>query len=318
VSARFPSRFSKGVLDLLAETVLEPAFAPEEIERAVKLQLAQIAEAQDRPVSLAFRNLFPFLFPGSHYGYFRAGQPGEIAAFTPRDARAFWEFQRAMPWTMAVCGVFDRQEILALAQRLATPAPAQPPAFVRPAWTERRELTLTLPGRNQTHLLQIYPVAGKQSPDTPALEVLKTALAGQSGLLFKDLRDAQGLGYSVTAFLWQAPETGFLAFYIGAAPDKRQQALDGFNRIARDLAAHGLPQDLLDRAKNSLEGDYYQERQSLASRSHEAAGNLALGLPLDFERELLAKVRQLAPEDVKRLAAQTLDPAKATLLVIEP
>jgi len=318
VSARFPSRFSKAVLDVLAETVLEPAFAPKEIDRAVKLQLAQIAEAQDRPVSLGFRNLFPFLFPHSHYGYFRAGKPGELEAFKPQDARAFWEAQRAMPWTMAVCGVFDRQEVLELASRLLVKNPGTPPAFTKPAWTDVRELTLTLPGRNQTHLILLYPVAGKASPDTPALEVLKTALAGQSGLLFKDLRDGQGLGYSVTAFLWQAPETGFLAFYIGTTPDKRQQALDGFTRIAGELAAKGLPQELLDRARNSLEGDYYQERQSLASRSHEASANLAAGLPLDFERELLARVRALGPEDVRRLAAHVLDPAKAKLLVIEP
>ncbi|GFK92625.1 putative zinc protease [Fundidesulfovibrio magnetotacticus] len=318
VSASYPARFSKDVLEILAEAILEPAFAPDEIERAAKLQLAQIAQAQDRPMSLAFRHLFPYLYPGSHYGYLRAGTPEAVAAFTPEDARAYWEAQRALPWTMAVCGVFDRQEILELAQRIgATPATAAP-GFTQPAWTGEKQLALNLPGRNQTHILRVYPVPGRTSPDSPALELLKTALAGQGGLLFKDLRDNQGLGYSVTAFLWQAQETGFLAFYIGTTPEKRQQALDGFDRIARDIAAQPLPLELLQRAMNSLEGDYYQDRQSLSSRSHEAAGNLAFGLPLDYERELLAKARQLGPEDVRKLAAQVLDPEKARLLVIEP
>jgi zinc protease len=318
ISARYPERFSKDIQDLLAEVIREPAFAQAEVERAKKIQLAQIAEASDRPTSLAFRHLFPFLYPGSTYGYFRAGQPAEVAAFTPGDARAFWEKQRTMPWVLAVCGVFDRKAVLELASKLAAGSPGVAPAFPAPAWSSKHDMSLTLAERNQTHLFWIFPVPGKLSPDTPALEVLKTALAGQGGLLFQDLRDRHGLGYSVTAFLWQSPNTGFLAFYIGTTPDKEAQSMDGFKRVAAELAAEGLENALIDRAKNSLEGDYYQERQSLGSRSQEASQNLAMGYPLDFEREILSRVRGLTGAQLAEVAKKYLDPSKAYLLKIAP
>ncbi|MBI4806412.1 MAG: insulinase family protein [Desulfovibrio sp.] len=318
ISARYPERFSKDILNLLAEVVGEPAFAQAEVDRAKKMQLAQIAEASDRPTSLAFRHLFPFLYPGSTYGYFRAGLPEEVAAFTPGNARAFWEKQRAMPWVLAVCGVFDRKAVLDLASKLAAGPAAIAPGFPAPAWSAKHDMSLTLAERNQTHLFWIFPLPGKLSSDTPALEVLKTALAGQGGLLFQDLRDKQGLGYSVTAFLWQSPNTGFLAFYIGTTPDKEAQAMDGFKRVAAELASKGLEDALINRAKSSLEGDYYQERQSLGSRSQEASQNLAMGYPLDFEREILSRVRILTGAQITEVAGKYLDPSKAYLLKIAP
>jgi len=321
LSARYPARFAPDIIGpdgVLAEIVREPAFAAPEVERAKKIQLAQIAEASDRPTSLAFRHLFPFLYPQSHYGYFRAGQPAEVAAFTPEDAVAFWKKQRSMPWVMAVCGVFDRQAVLDLASKLAAGPAAAAPVFPAPAWSSKHDMSLTLAERNQTHLFWIFPLPGKLSSDTPALEVLKTALAGQGGLLFQDLRDKQGLGYSVTAFLWQSPNTGFLAFYIGTTPDKEAQAMDGFKRVAAELASKGLEDALINRAKSSLEGDYYQERQSLGSRSQEASQNLAMGYPLDFEREILSRVRILTGAQITEVAGKYLDPSKAYLLKIAP
>ena len=87
LSARYPARFAPdliGVKGVLPEIGREPAFAAAEVERAKKIQLSQTAEASDRPTSLPFRHLFPFLYPQGHYGYFRAGQPAEpIAARQP-------------------------------------------------------------------------------------------------------------------------------------------------------------------------------------------------------------------------------------------
>lgn len=318
VSASTPSRFAPDVLKLFGEVILTPAFDPAEVGRAKRIQLAQIAETKDRPTSLAFRHLFPFIYPSGHYGYFRAGQPEDVERYTAEDARALWRRQRAMPWVMSVCGVFDREAVLKLAGELAVEREGTPASFGAPAWGEKKELSIKLAERNQTHLFWVFPLPGKDDPDTPALEVLKTALAGQGGLLFQDLRGKNGLGYSVTAFLWQAPKTGLMAFYIGTTPEQEGAAMEGFKRVAAELALKGLPPELIERAKNSLEGEYYQERQSLASRSGEASSNLVMGYPLDFERELLGRARALSSDQVTAAARKWLDPGKAYLLKIEP
>lgn len=318
LSARYPTRFEGEVLELFTEMVRQPAFAPQEFDRARQMQIAAIEQAEDKPTGLAFRNLFPFLLPGSHYGYFRAGQPLELAGFDSQQAKGLWEKQRAMPWVLSVCGVFDRKAVLALAASLADGPARSAPEFTAPAWGNERELQLTLKERNQTHLFWVFPVPGEQSPDTPALELLQTALSGQGGVLFRDLRDKQGLGYVVTCHLWQAPETGFMALYIGTYPDKADQAMAGFRNVVAELGGKGLPEEEIDGAKQALEGEYYMGHQSLASRSHDAAQNLVMGYALDRDREIVTQAQAVTPAEVIAVAKKYLDPSKAYLLKIVP
>ena len=152
----------------------------------------------DRPLGLAFRRLFPFLFSGPGYGSLVLGTPESIETMTPAEARAFWQRQRGLPFVISACGDFDRDAVLTLAKRLRG-AIGQPTAFAQPApvWNDARSETLKLPGRNQVHLLKIFRAPALTAPDSPALAVLKEVLSGQSGLLFRELRDNRITSYNV-------------------------------------------------------------------------------------------------------------------------
>jgi zinc protease len=319
VGARFPSRFQADLYGLFAEVLTTPAFAPAEVARDVKDQLADIKAKEDEPMGLAFRRIFPFLFGDSPYGSMRLGQADTVAKFTPKDVAGFWKAQQAMPWVLAVCGDFDPAAVRRLAEGLAKAAgPAKPFAYPTPTWGQTRDGTATLAERNQTHLFMIFPVPGSDSPETPALTLLNETLAGQSGLLFTRLRDGENLGYSVTSFLWQSPRAGFLAFYIGTSPDKTEAALAGFTQVAEQLRATPLPDELMLRAKNVLAGDYYRGRQSLKARSSEAASALARGLPLDHERQVVEAAQQVSAETLQELAGKYLLPQKAYHFSVKP
>lgn len=318
LSATYPVRFEADVLDLFADTALAPAFAPRELAHARQEQEAAIRQRSDQPLGLAFMHLFPFLYPGSPYGYLHLGEIKDLPRLDAQAARAFWDRQRRQPWTLAACGSFDPERVAALARRLAEADPAEPFSFPAAAMNGRGSKDLTLAKRNQTHLIVSFPAPGLDSPDSPGLDLLRQVLAGQGGVLFRELRDKQGLGYSVTALLWQAPKAGFLAFYIGTSPDKADQALAGFKAVVDDLRAQDLPADEVERAKNLMSGDYYRENQSLAARSSEAAGLAARGYALDQNRANIAAAAQLAPADLRRLAGVWLRWDKTAVLRVAP
>ncbi len=319
VSARFPTRFTADILPLVEATILAPDFPEAELGRVRQEQLAAIKRREDRPLGLAFRRLFPFLFSGPGYGSLILGDPASVEGLTPRQARGFWQRQRGLPLSIAVCGDFDRDAVLALARRLrgGTGQAADVTPAV-PVWKEEREAVEHLPGRNQVHLLKVFPAPGLTDPDSPALAVLKEVLSGQSGLLFRELRDKQGLGYSVTAMLWQTPGAGFIAFYIGTEPDKAGQALAGFDAAIEGLRAAELSAEEVRRAVNILQGDYWRERQSISSRAGEAASLMTMGLPLDFARRQVEAAGAVTPGEIKALAARILRPEEARLLRVEP
>lgn len=314
---RYPERFNKDMLALFREVLEQPAFRNEEVDREKKNQIAAIALREDQPLSLAFRHLTPFLFPDQPYGYYQLGMPETVATFTREDIIRFWREQSSMPWVLSVCGSFDRDEIVALAKSLPVPSKTAP-APMQPKWTDKRELTLTLPGRNQEHLLLIFPTVGGSSPEAPRFDLMEAVLSGMSGILFTNLRDEKGLGYTVTAMKWQTELTGFLAFYIGTEPARSEESLKGFAAVLRELQNKALPKSELEKAVRQIEGDYYRNNQSLASRSSEAATLLALGYPITYNLDVIEAVKKLTPKDLQTLAREYLKRDAAYLIRVVP
>jgi zinc protease len=312
-----PSRFQADYFTMLDNILNKPRFEEEEIRREANTMKSAIRRREDMPMAYLFSKLNPFLFSENHaYGLDGLGTPQNLDRFDGGAIRAFWKRQISQPWVLSIAGDFDREAVLAMAKNLPS---AQKSAFsvTAPVWGRERNLTLNLPGRNQAHLLRIFKAVPLKHRDAPALMLLQTILSGQSGLLFSALRDEQGLGYSVTAFYRTMPEAGFLALYIGTTPDKAGQARQGFARTTEELRTAPLPEKLLQAAANQLLGNYYRERQSLASRAGEAATDAVLNQPADFHKDLIARAAALTPSDIQAAAKRylTADDAYEVLLL---
>ena len=318
VSAKYPVRFEDDMIALFEETLEKPAFEEKDVDRVRQEQVADIEQKKDRAMGLAFRHMFPFLFPESKYGYLHLGTGEILKTLGKAEVSDYWKRQRSRPWVMAVSGAYTRDRVVELAERLARGAEQAEIDFPDPRWGGDGELKLDMPGRNQTHLLAVFPVPGVLHENTAALRLLDKALSGQGGMLFRELREEKGLGYSVSAMLWQTQHVGFLAFYIGTSPQGAPQALQGFTDIAGRLGREKLPEEEISRAKNLIKGEYYRSHQSLSSRSREAAGLTLRGLPVDYNRVLVDKARGLSAEELKKTAAEYLNWDRAYIIRIDP
>lgn len=306
ISATSPSRYSGDIFGYVAEMMEKPLFSDQELISVAHDMAADLMQRQDNPMALAASKVPPFLFGSSHpYGMDPLGSLENIRRFTRGDVLSYWKKQKGQPWSLAICGTFDRKAVLAFAKSLPKPTAGAAPVAA-PQWTKEKLLSLPMPKRNQAHLMLIFPTVKRTDPDAPALEALQSVLAGQSGLLFSQLRDVEGLGYTVTAVNRYRPECGYMLFYIGTTPDRVDKARAGFERIIADVRTKLLPKELLASGTNQLEGDYYRERQSLSSRSGEAATLSCLGEPLDLEKTLLENVKKVTPEQVRAVAQKYL------------
>jgi len=321
LESKFPSRFSKKILPLIEDVILTPAWLGEEIERAKEDQIAAVKQSEDRPLGLMFRHLFPYLFANAPYSYLSEGTAEGVKTLQRKDAVDFWTRQSKEPFVLAVVGDYDRKQITTFAEQIAKAMKTSAPKYVfqDAVWNKEREKTMTLPDRNQAHMLLTFPVPGKDDLEASAeLNVLKAALSGQSGLLFRDMRDKQGLGYTVTAILWQTRQDGLMALYIGTQPEKVDQALNGFNKVIHDLQTTLLPEEEISRARNILTGDYYQEHQSLLSRSREAASLMVQGFNMEHKRLVIDRSKSVTAEEIRDLVRKYMTPDKAYLMKVVP
>lgn len=306
VSLTGPARFNADYFALLGDLLHKPTFAEKDVRRQADTLKAALVRRQDNPMSFMGSKVNGFLFPGGQpYGFDGLGTAENQDRFGPKDVQAFWKQQNAQPWILSVAGDFDREKVLAFARSLPVPT-ASAVDVPQPAWGADKRLPLSLPGRQQAHLLLAFHAVPLDHPDAPALMLLESVLSGQSGLLFNKLRDEQGLGYTVTAFYRSLPEAGFMAFYIGTTPRNLDVARQGFSGIIKDIKTDLLPAELLAKGLNRMEGSYYRGRQSLGARADEAASERLLGQPQDFQKHLLEKAAKVTPEQLRDVARKYL------------
>jgi zinc protease len=123
--------------------------------------------------------------------------------------------------------------------------------------------------KEQAHLIIGFPGVRVTDDDRHALEMVAAILAGQSGRLFMDLRDRQGLAYSVTAWSQEAVDPGYFVLYIGTDPSKLDRARKGIHHHLQRLLDEPVGADEIERAARYLVGTFeigLQRGGAVASR----------------------------------------------------
>jgi zinc protease len=134
--------------------------------------------------------------------------------------------------------------------------------------------------------------------------------SGLGGRLFEALRDRRSLAYTVLASAWQKARGGALVTYIATSPEReteaREQMLVELDRFAEEPVAEAE----LRGAVNYLAGQAEVSRQNAASVAGEILECWIAAGSLEEMADPGAAYRAVTAEDVQRLAASSLDPAR--------
>jgi len=308
-------------LDLLAEALLEPAFAAEEIEKERDETLAALERREDQLGARVF-DLFAETHYRSHpYRMPIAGTRASIEALT-RDALLAHHARLVDPrhLVVALVGDVDPDDAAAeLSKRLGSlAAPEEPPWSlppVEPGPAEARERVLRKE-RAQAHLVIGFRGLALGDPDREALEVLTQVLSGQGGRLFLELRDRRSLAYSVSALSIEGLAPGFFAVYIATAPDKLADARRGVLEQLDAVLSAPPGEDELERARRYLIGSFAIDQQRAAVRASHVSLDSLYGLGPDADRRYVERIRAVTPADAHRVARRLLRPDLATTAII--
>ncbi len=306
-------------LGMFFDAMNEATFAPDELELLRALVLEDIKNKLDNPAGLAFELFGRSLWLQHPYRRDALGTPAVVTAATSEALRAFWH-QRALPAqaVLTFVGDVDPDDVLdavseALAGRSAGRASAPSPG-AEPPPSEPRTARLVR-ARAQSHLVTGTRGLTLDDDDRFSLELLSSALSGQGGRLFLELRDKQSLCYSVSAFAVEGIEPGSFAVYMGTSPDKVDQALAGIDKLLAEVAEQGITQAELERSKRYLIGNHQIGLQRLGSRATAMALNELYGLGHTAHRAYPARIDAIALADVRRVAAKVLSGARVTTVV---
>lgn len=310
-------------LGLLAQLVSCPSFPAHEVERARAETLDMLEAREDEPANLAEDRLSELLYgPGHPYGRLAIGSRPGVAGVSAAALAAFHAARYRPDGSFLVAsGAFDPEELTAVlgrafarwegrAERVAIPPLAGDPAATRGdvPWKGAAQAEIRVGGVGLRRASQDWVAAG----------VANYILGGSTitGRLGANLREDKGWTYGVrSAFSAGAEPAGWAvetAVDVEVAEDALREILGEIERMVREP----VPEAELRRAKDALVLSLPRAFETPSRVVSRFTTLEAYDLPRDYWERFPAEVERVTAEEVRRVSAAYLDPARLARVVV--
>lgn len=316
------------VLPVVADVVRAPAFpAPDVATRRGEL-LTEIREADDDPGAVAVDALLGALYPEPHpLGRPVRGRAAAVTALQRADLTAF-HARWMTPVTTTVVAVGDLDPAAALDRLAAAFADWAPPAAAQPILQpaapppirERRVVRRPMPDKSQADIAYGFVGLARHDADYFAALVMNNALGqyGLGGRLGDSIRERQGMAYYVFSNLEAGLTAGPLMVRAGVAGDNVARAVASIDEELQLVRRDGFPRTDIDDSKRYLTGSLPRQLETNAGIAGFLLSAELHGLSPDYDRRLPGLIEAVSHDDVARVTARLLDPARAVVAVAGP
>ena len=314
------ARHWEALLALLAEVALQPSLPASFMETERRLILSDIQTRADAPLSFAFDALLGELYAGHPYALPAAGLRASVERLS-RDALLahYQTIYQANRVVLAVSGQVPPARVVSVAGKLfGAMRPAGPP-FVEPA------PAVTPPGTRrvierpaqQAQVVIGFPGAGVADADYAALKMLGAVLGGGTGgRFFTELRDKQGLAYSLGVINPSRAGPGVILGYLGTVPASAEAAESAVLREIERIRTEAPTPAEIARARAYLVGTQAMDRRTNARQAWYLAFFELVGAGHAFPDRYAERLARITAADVQAAARRYLE--RPTIIVLRP
>ena len=307
-------------VDLLTDILLRSRFDAEELEREKSVVMQEIKMVEDTPDDLIHDLFAAHVWSGHPLGRPILGTREGVTGFEREQVVTYFGEHYVSPRIIiAVAGNVTHDRVLEL---FATGFEG----FGQPGADRLEEPPHTRPGINivpkaleQVHLVMGFPGLPHAAPERYALYLLNDVIGGSmSSRLFQEIRERQGLAYSIHSGVQAFRDTGSVYIYAASDPQNFSKVLKLVLAELRKLKKHGISLDELARAKNHLKGSLMLSLESTSSRMNRLAKHeMHFGSFLSMNA-MLEAIDQVRHEEVQGLVDEVLDEEQLALTTYGP
>lgn len=314
--------------DILSDIVLNSDFDSDELERERKVILQEISMVEESPEELAHDLFFEMIYPRHGLGRPILGTETSIRRMKRRDLlRYFRKHYRPDQLIVSVSGDLShetvRRKLRSLSrsnwpgrigrQESRKELGFEPTPKIREGrwWVERRT--------EQVHLVWGVDGPAYASRDRFASFLLNVYLGGgMSSALFQEIREKNGLAYTVYSSLTPFMDSGVFSIYAATGLNQVPLCLRLVEECVDRLKRNFLTEDELEVIKNNLKGTILLSSDSVESRMSSIAKNeIFLGkyVPVD---EVCKLIDEVTPQDIRRVARKLLREGRRSIFALGP
>jgi len=309
--------------ELLAETLLDPAFPPQEIERLREQRLAVIRQRRMDPGSLADDMASQVLYADSSpYRRPVAGTPSSVASQGPEEIRSFvHQCYKPSGSGLMVVGDVETSEVEALGRRMfggwgGLPS-TEGEVDVSPRYRDRRVVVVDRPGSVQSEIRIGQVGVSRSTPHFFPLTIFNTVLGGAfTSRLMLNLREKRGFTYGVRSRFHFRRAAGPFVISTAVGTEVTADAVGEAVSEVEGLLRDGPTDGEVERARDYAAGVFplhLETTDQVASRLTELH---VFGLADDFFATYRAQIRAVTRESALEAARATLDPERMVVLVV--
>ena len=225
---------------------------------------------------------------------------------------------------VSVAGDVNREEVLKTILDLAGKIKeTENPPYVLPAEPPQlspRRVEKSLPMARLAQAQMGFRTIRLTDPDLYPLDVLAVIMGdGRTSRLYRTVRDQKGLVLGISAGSWTpAFVQGQFLISMDLPYENLSKAIDAVWEELSDVRENFVSAEALTRAKNKVVAGHIFSQESVQSQSgHLAMDWVATGDPY-FSETYVSRIRNVSPEEIRRVAQKYFKRDKMTLAVIKP
>lgn len=295
--------------DILSDIVRFPAIDPKELDKERNVVLEEISMTDDSPEDVAYDLIASAMFGKQPLEQTILGPRELIASYTREDILAFRaRHYSPMNTCVAIAGNFDLNQVKDLmAQRFGDWTGGAGEIFPVNAVNQRPQTLTADKDTEQAHICLGYRGKPLGDADAYPMAVFNSILGGgMSSRLFQRIREESAMAYSVYSAPSAYPHCGDFTIYAAVSPRNVKTVLAQIDEETSLLVREGATQEEFDMAKAQLKGGFILGQESAYNRMNSMGSNMALMNRVITTDETIRRIEAVTPEDVRRVAAETL------------
>jgi zinc protease len=315
------------VMSLLGDTMMDPHFPDESIDRLKKEMWTEIREEEENEYIASMMALRELIYPADHpYARRVLGKRETLDGITVDDVKRFHE-RHYNPVNVSIVVVGDIEpdvSIRAIENVFGGwEGPTEPVPYDLPP-TDRQDKSrvkvVSMEEKTQVSLVLGHLGIRRDNPDYVPIQIMNNILGdiGIGGRLGRRVREEMGNAYFIfSSFSGGAGQSPFFIM-AGIAPDAVEETRDAILKEVKRMSEKGLTQEEFTISKQNLIGSLaldLEENQGIAEILAEMEFH---SLGLDYLESYPQAISSTSIDQVQRVAAEYLDSKHYSLALAGP
>jgi zinc protease len=314
------AEFAPGMVALLADVLLNPAFPADQMERLQRDAVRNVEVALNDPDTMGQIAFSKALYGDHPYGrLFPTAE--QINSYTADQIRSFYENNFGARRThVYVAGMFDEAAVKAAIEQAFGDWKTGPEPLVMPPEPVQGRQYVDIINRvnaSQSNVFLGLPTIDPSQPDYIGLLATNAMLGGSfSSRITSNIREDKGYTYSPRSSVSVRRLDGYWVQQAAITTDDTAAALKEVYYEINRLRDEAPPQEELKAIQNYMAG-IFTLRNSTRQGIINVLNRVALhGQNDNYLTEYVSRVYALTPEDISRIATRYIRPDDMTLVVV--